>query len=120
MKLTVLNSGLSPALTRYTEVRAWLALQKLAHRIAWLTVWLKNSNGAKSGHGKICQMKAWVKGVGLVVAEHQDANPSVAVEVAVSRIKHAILRRIKKRWQSPRRYQARLREAAHAASPAGA
>jgi hypothetical protein len=102
MNLTVLNSGLSPALTRYAEVRTWIALQKISHRVAWLTVWLRDSSDQRAG-GKICRMEAWVRGVGQVVAEHQDANPSVAVEVAVSRIKQGICRRVKKRWQGPRR-----------------
>jgi ribosome-associated translation inhibitor RaiA len=112
MNLTVLNSSLSPALTRYTEVRTWLALQKISHRVAWLTVWLRDSSDQRAG-GKICQMEAWVRGIGLVVAEHQHADPTVAVEVAVSRMKQAILRRVKKRWQAPRREKARFREAAY-------
>jgi hypothetical protein len=103
MKISVINTGLSPAAARHAEVRAWLATQRFQERVSWLTVWLRKAGAA----GAVCRMEAWVSGIGVVTGEHRCPDPVTCVEIAAARLKHSAMRRLKARWQAPRRWRAR-------------
>ena len=103
MKISVVNTGLSPAVVHHAETRAWLATQRFQEHLSWLTISLRKAAGV----GAICRMEAWISGVGTVVGEHQDPDPVACVEIAAARLKHSAMRRLKARWQTPRRWQAR-------------
>jgi hypothetical protein len=99
MNMSVLNRGLSPALARRAEIRAWLATQRFQKRISWLTIALRKAGPAHA----FCRMQAWIAGIGPVAGEHRSPDPTACVEIAAARLKHAAIRRLKARWQTPRR-----------------
>jgi hypothetical protein len=103
MKISIVNTGLSPSVVQHAETRAWLATQRFQERVSWLTISLRKVQGI----GAICRMEAWISGVGTVVGKHQDQDPVACVEVAAARLKHSAMRRLKARWQTPRRWKAR-------------
>ena len=104
MKISVVNMGLSPAVVHHAETRAWLATQRFQDRLSLLTISLQKVAGV----GAICRMEAWISGGGTVVGKHQGPDPVACVEIAAARLKHSAMRRLRARWQTPRRWQARV------------
>lgn len=103
IKVFVANMELPPALRFHAEVRTWLALQRFARRVRWAEVHLRSCNGVRSTAGKCCRIEAWLGPAGVVVVEHQDADPYAAIDLAAARLKHAVARRLKALWQKQRR-----------------
>jgi hypothetical protein len=103
MKMSVVNTGLSPAVAHHAEVLAWLATQRFRERVSWLNISLRKLGTA----GAYCRMEAWISGVGSVAGEFRGAEPVACVEFAAVRLKHSAMRRLKARWQAPRRWHSR-------------
>jgi len=114
MLISVVNTGLSPAVAHHAEMRAWLAMQRFQERVSWLTISLRKLADA----GAICRMEAWISGVGTVAAEHQDTDAVACVEIAAARLKYSAMRRLKARRRAPRRLQARTGGCHRANAPA--
>jgi hypothetical protein len=109
MKITVINTALSPALTHHAETRAWLATQRFQDQVSWLTIYLRRAGGDSAGVE--CRIDGWVSGVGQVISEYRCSNPAISVEIAAARFKHSVMRRLKSRWQTARRWRMRSQPA---------
>jgi hypothetical protein len=115
MNICIFNQYLSDAAARHADVRVVLATQRFRERVSWVKVCLKKTGAASAA----CRMLAGVRGVGVVTGAHEGPDPVACVEIAAERLKQAALRRLKARWQVPRRWFTRPRAAARRTGAAG-
>jgi ribosome-associated translation inhibitor RaiA len=105
MQIDIIGQRLrhSPALWAHAEVRFRQALGRFAERIERVTVRLNDANGHRGGVDKVCSVELlWDRGDPLI-AEAIDADPYVAVDLTASKLKRAVLRSSRLRWERPRR-----------------
>jgi putative sigma-54 modulation protein len=93
----------SPALWAHVEVRFRQALSRFENRIERVTVRLADANGHRGGVDKSCSVELlWDRGDPLI-AEAIDADPYVVIDLTASKLKRAVLRASRLRWERPRR-----------------
>lgn len=93
------------ALRSHATERLRRALQRLARLVQRAVVRLKDLNGPRGGVDKVCQIELVLPGQRPVVVVAQDANWFAALESALERATHALMRRIdgikpKASWRS--------------------
>lgn len=93
----------SAALWTYIETRFNQAVLRFASQVDRMVIRLSDVNGRRGGVDKSCSVELiWVRG-DPVIAEATDSDPYVAVDLAASKLKRAVLRISRRRWEKPRR-----------------
>lgn len=82
----------SPALRTHLKRRLGFALDKVAHRVASISVRLEDVNGPKGGLDKRCRIRVAGARGGVVVVEEYASDAYVAVDLAAARAGRAVLR----------------------------
>lgn len=84
-----INMMLPEELRRHAERCVFLALRRLDGRIPWASVRFSERPGAV-----MCEIDAWLRGVGPLAVCHADADAFVAADRAAARLTHAAARRL--------------------------
>ncbi|HXE51394.1 MAG TPA: HPF/RaiA family ribosome-associated protein [Tepidisphaeraceae bacterium] len=121
-----INITLSPEQREYARARLWSATRVAAGRVAWAGLWLAGPESTRQGATE-CRITAWLSGSGPVSVSQNAEDALVAIDLAASRLEHALRRRVGGpraglRARCPRRAGARARRSrrgrAMPASPA--
>jgi hypothetical protein len=85
--------AVNDGLRSFIECRVWLSLHRWMKRVPWVGVRLRGLPGP-APHSVRCQIDAWVRGAGPVTATITSDDPYVAVGLATSRLRRAVMRRV--------------------------
>ena len=101
LKCFGLNIDLSPAVLEHAQDRAWTAARRFARRVASITVRLMD---VADHAAKCCRIEATLGSFGAVVVEETDADPMIAIDKAVARLKDALRAKLCRRrpWKMQR------------------
>ena len=97
MHIEVFGNGVdvSDVLRTYAESRVWLAARRAARRLSWIGVRLMPQEAHASHPRVVCQINAWLHGIGLVTVRHTDTNAYVGIDCAAVRLEQALIRRLR-------------------------
>jgi len=96
---------LTRSLKRYTQLRIRFALTRFEERVQRVSMWLSDVNGPKGGKDKQCRLQVALAGNTSVVIEDVHENLYVAINRAIERAGHSVVRRLDRqqnRLQRPR------------------
>lgn len=119
-----INIVLSPEQREYARTRLWSATRVAAGRVAWTGLWLAAPESAGERPAIECRITAWLPGTGPVSVSQNARDALAAIDLAASRLEHALRRRLfvnraRLRARGARREGTKaLRGRAMAASPA--
>src|SRR5688500_15573557 len=82
-------------LRTYAEARVRRAVGRVSNRLRWVAVRLSHRENHAADSSVVCQLDAWLNGIGLVTATHIDVDTFVAIDRAAARFKQAALCRIR-------------------------
>jgi ribosome-associated translation inhibitor RaiA len=88
-----INIALSPEQREYARTRLWSATRVAAGPVAWAGLWLTAPEVAGEGPGIECRITAWLRGTGPLSVSQTARDPIVAIDLAASRLEHALRRR---------------------------
>ena len=93
MRFEIVADGMSVPmeLRMYAESRVGMALHRAADRLSFVGVRLGREGAVDSE--VLCQIEAWVRGVGVVTARHADVDSYVAIDRAAALLEQAVLRK---------------------------
>jgi ribosome-associated translation inhibitor RaiA len=93
----------SKALWEHADLRVRIAVSRFVDRIERITVRLKDTNGHRGGVDKCCSIEVLQARGEPVVVEATDADAYVAIDLATTKLKRAITKASRLRWERPRR-----------------
>ncbi|GIW76194.1 MAG: hypothetical protein KatS3mg104_1257 [Phycisphaerae bacterium] len=93
----------SAALWTYIETRFTQAVLRFASQVDRMIIRLSDVNGSRGGVDKSCRVELFWSLGDPVIAEATDADPYVAVDLTASKLKRAVLRASRRRWEKPRK-----------------
>jgi len=85
---------ITPELRSHAETRAWLAAQRHAPRLAWISILLTEHTGHGEPRRITCTLAAGVKAGGTVQIQHTHGDPQAAVDLACARLEQALARQL--------------------------
>lgn len=88
---------LTPALERYAERRAGVMVERFRDQVRSVEVQLSDVNGPRGGIDKRCQVQIRGPHRLRITIEECDADMYVAIDRALARAKHSLLREIDRR-----------------------
>jgi hypothetical protein len=89
IEMDSINMTLPEELRRHAEMCVWLALHRLDGRVRWAGVRFSEEPDAV-----MCEIDAWLAGIGPLAVRHADADPYIAADRAAARLKYAAGRRL--------------------------
>ena len=97
MRMEVFANGfdISQELQPYAELRVWLAIQRAADRVSWVGVRLMPDDNHAADGRVVCQLEAWLRGIGLITVRHADIDLYVAIDCAAVRRVPAVVRKLR-------------------------
>jgi len=93
------------SLNHYTDRRIRFALTRFEERIQRVSMWLTDVNGPKGGKDKHCRLHVVLAGNANVIIEDIHENLYVAINRAIERAGHSLVRKLDRqqsRMQRPR------------------
>jgi ribosome-associated translation inhibitor RaiA len=98
MRIDIQSRGfaLTEALRAQADRRLRIALGSVSGHVRQLAIRLADINGPRGGVDKRCTLRAQVEGAPAVVIEHRDADLYVAIDLAASRLRRTVARRLEK------------------------
>lgn len=96
MRVTVrLGTALEPTLTELAQRRFAFALGRFGGSVRSLTVRLRDLNGPRGGHDKLCAVAVRLAGVRReIVVEETSASALMAIDGAANRMARAVARAV--------------------------
>lgn len=88
------NMTITPELRSHAETRVWLAVQRHAPRLAWISILLTEHTGHGEPRRTTCTIATGVKADGTVQIHHTHSDPQVAVDLACARLEQALARQL--------------------------
>lgn len=88
------NMTITPELRSHAETRAWLAAQRHAPRLAWISMLLTEHTGPGEPRRTTCTLAAGIKAEGALQIQHTHGDPRVAVDLACARLEQALARQL--------------------------
>ncbi len=85
---------MTDAIQRHAEYRVESALGSLSHRVMKVTVRLEDVNASRGGVDKRCAVVVALRHNRTVVAEAANADLYAAIDAAVTRARHGMVRRL--------------------------
>jgi ribosomal subunit interface protein len=85
---------LTRTLKRYTQLRIRFALTRFEERIQRVSMWLSDVNGPKGGRDKQCRLQVALAGKTSIVIEDTHENLYVAINRAIERAGHSLVRKL--------------------------
>jgi ribosome hibernation promoting factor len=107
MKIELRCEGYSAPdrLRSHVQRRLGQALGRFRDQVQWARVWLKDVNGPRGGHDKLCQVQLRVKGTSDIILQERQEDARSAFDRAAARVIHALLRQVA-RQRRPQRGRA--------------
>lgn len=104
MQVQVHGQGLeiNDRLRTFVEGRVQEDLQHLAERLTRVEIHLRDINGKKGGVDKRCTCEARPRGLDPIVAEHDAAEVTEAVQGALGKLQRALQHRFEKQRDTQR------------------
>jgi putative sigma-54 modulation protein len=105
MKVELRYAGLAsdPSLGARVQRRLGLALERFRDRVQWARVQLRDVNGPRGGHDKLCVVQVRVKGGSDIILQERQADARSALDLAAGRVLHALARQLARQRQGTRR-----------------
>jgi ribosome-associated translation inhibitor RaiA len=79
----------------YAESRVGLAVHRVADRLSFVGIRLGRDDAHAMDSPVRCQVEAWMRGLGIVTANHVDADSYVAIDRAAVLLEQAVLRKLR-------------------------
>lgn len=96
IQLRARDVELTEALRAHVERRLGFALGRFGERVGRVSVRFSDTNGARKGVDKRCQIDVSLRPSGSVLIEDTDADPSVAVDRAADRASRSVARALER------------------------
>jgi hypothetical protein len=80
------------ALRSRAQTRLWLATQRHAHRLAWVSALFTEHNGEGEMPRTTCKIVASLRHCGSIDIQHTNIDPSIALDLACARFEQALVR----------------------------
>lgn len=74
-----------------TQTRLWLAAQRHARRLAWISVLFTEYDGEGEAHRTTCTISAALHHGGSIDIRHTDVDPFIALDLACVRFEQALV-----------------------------
>lgn len=94
---------LTEALRDHVTRRIHFALARVSPALGRVDVTLEDINGPRGGIDKVCRVRARGPGLREVIVEERDADVTVAVDLASSRVGRTVLRAVEVRRLTSRK-----------------
>ena len=89
------GTTLPKELRMYAESRVGTAVHRAADRLSFIGVRLRSENVNAPDSPVQCQIEAWMRGLGVVTAQHADVDSYVAIDRAAALLEQAVLRKLR-------------------------
>jgi len=86
--------SMTRSLNRYTQRRIRFALLRFEENIQRVSIWLSDVNGPRGGKDKHCRLQLMLAGNADVIIEDTQENLYVAINRAIERASHSLVRKL--------------------------
>lgn len=104
LELEVLGTDydITPALLNHARLRVGIALDRMAHHVRKIRLKLSDANGHKGGHDQVCRVECRLSSGEPLVVEATESDAYVAIDVATTRLKSAVVKEVGRRTERRR------------------
>ncbi len=92
VRMVAKEFSITPSLREYLERRLHSAFSPIHGRVVDIAVWMRDLNGPRGGRDMLCQVSVTVPGRPEVIIKEVQENMYNAIDLAVKRAAHRVVR----------------------------